>query len=298
MRYPTTKTGTRDEFERDWYNAQAFGNKTSYGWHEGCDYNLKTGGDTDLGQPLYAIADGTVKYYHKGSHPTKGFGLHLVVEHDTPVGKRWVHYAHCQSSNFTNTVKEVKEGEKIAEVGKSGTSWGHLHFSILKEDPANLPDGIDTYAKTLSQLHDWWEDPTAFLNTWFAMSDNNLEPVNVETIINDSYLALTGEDASKGEMVWRLESWHNTKDLITSITADERFYAIYVQPQLEKQKEALESAHNKELLKKEVEWQSEMESAKKECEAKIKECEDKKFEDYTWYQLVEEGFKKMIGGWR
>ena len=298
MRYPVSKSGTREDFETHWYNAQGFGNQTSYGWHEGADYNLKTGGDTDLGEPLYAIADGTVKYYHKNSHPTTGFGLHVVVEHDTPFGKRWCHYAHCGVKDFTAQVKSVKEGDKIAELGKSGTSWGHLHFAVYKVDPATLPNGIDTIASTRTKLNDWWDDPTPFLNAWYAMNVNGLEPVDPEIIINDSYLALCNADASDGEMKWRLETWQNTKELIQSVTNDERFYDLYVKPQLEKLKDELESTCNKEKLEMEADWQKEMESAKAECEKKIKECEDKKFDDYTWYELIEEGFKKMIQGWR
>ena len=296
MRYPVGD-GTREDFEKYWYNAQAFGNQTSYGWHEGCDYNLKTGADTDLGQPLYAIADGKVSYYHKSSHPNTGFGIHIVTEHDTPWGKRWCHYAHCSASNFLNQPVDIKEGKKIAEIGKSGTSAGHVHFSVYKIDPANLPNGIDTYAKTKTQLNDWWQDPTEFLNLWYAMGVSGQEPVEPKVIINDSYLAMTHQGASEGEMAWRLKEWTNTEDLLLSITNDSRFYAIYVQPQLDKQKSMLEDACNKALLEKDAYWQKELESAKKECDAKLKECEDKKFDDYTWYQLIEEGFKKMIKGW-
>ena len=298
MRYPVTQSGTREDFEKLWYNAQDFGNKTSYGWHEGCDYNLKTGGDTDLGENLYAIADGKVTYYHQNSHPTTGFGIHVVTEHDTPFGKRWCHYAHCAVKDFTAEVKDVKEGDKIAEVGKSGTRYGHLHFSVFTIDPGTLPNGIDSYASSMVKLNDWWESPTDFLNAWYAMNVNGREPVTPEQIITDTYLALCGAKPSDSEMAWRLDTWTNTKELEQSVTADNRFYEIYVQPQLDKQKEQLETACNKEKLELEAEWQSKLETAEKECEARLKECEDKKFEDFAWYELVEAGFKKMIGGWR
>lgn len=54
MRYPVGQSGTREEYDKLWYSAQGFGAKTSYGFHEGEDFNLKTGGDTDLGQPLFS----------------------------------------------------------------------------------------------------------------------------------------------------------------------------------------------------------------------------------------------------
>ena len=185
MRYPVGKSGTREEFELKWYNAQAFGNKTSYGYHDGADYNLKTGGNTDLGQPLYAIADGTVKYYHRNSHPTTGFGIHLVVEYDTPFGKRWCHYAHCSEKDFTGEVKQVKEGEKIAVLGRSGTTWGHLHFSVYTVDPVTLYNGIDSIATSRVKLNASWEAPTPFLNAWYDLDVNGREAVEPKVIIKD-----------------------------------------------------------------------------------------------------------------
>lgn len=166
MRYPVGNTGTREEFERDWYVAQGFGVQTSYGFHEGADINLKTGGDTDLGQELKSIANGRIVYYHNASHPTSGFGRHLVVRIEGPWGVRWVHYAHCDLQDFHGAVQDVTEGQIIARLGKSGTSAAHLHFSIRKTDPAN--EGIDDIANTRTELDTDWEDPIAFINTWIV----------------------------------------------------------------------------------------------------------------------------------
>lgn len=163
MRYPVGQLGTKEEFEKFWYSAQRFGEKTSYGFHEGEDFNLKTGGDSDLGQPLYAVANGKVKYYHEGSHPTTGFGKHMVLECNTPFGTRWYHYAHCEE--ITNKTKDVSEGEVIGKLGKSGTTYAHLHFAVFKVDPPTLRNGIDTIAKTQDELNKWWENPFLTLNS-------------------------------------------------------------------------------------------------------------------------------------
>ena len=164
MRYPIGVTGSKQEYTDKWYSAQDFGNPTSYGYHEGVDVNLKTGGDTDLGQELKAISNGRLIYYHYSSHPTYGFGRHLVYKIDGVWGTRWIHYAHCQY--FTASVRDVNEGEVIAKLGKSGTPYAHLHWAIFKVDPTNLPNKLDTIAKTLQQLNDWWEDPIAFVDKW------------------------------------------------------------------------------------------------------------------------------------
>jgi len=162
MRYPVGQLGTKDEFDKFWYDAQGFGVKTDYGYHEGCDFNLKTGGDSDLGQLLYAVGDGKIVYYHDNSHPTTGFGKHMVLYCQTPLGDRWYHYAHCQE--ITATVKEVKKGDVIGKLGKTGTQYAHLHFAVFKVDPKTLRGGIDTIAKTITELNSWWEDPFVTLN--------------------------------------------------------------------------------------------------------------------------------------
>jgi murein DD-endopeptidase MepM/ murein hydrolase activator NlpD len=162
MRYPVGQLGTKDEFDKFWYVADGFGiNRETY-YHEGLDINLKSGGDTDLGELLYAVGDGKIVYYHDNSHPTKGFGRHLVLECQTPLGTRWFHYCHCQE--ITATVKEVKRGDVIGKLGKSGTQSAHLHFAVFKVDPSTLRNGIDTIAKTITELNSWWEDPLLSLD--------------------------------------------------------------------------------------------------------------------------------------
>jgi len=162
MRYPIGQLGTKEEFDKFWYDARGFGVKTDYGYHEGCDFNLKSGGDSDLGQLLYAVGDGKIVYYHDNSHPTTGFGRHMVLECQTPVGTRWYHYAHCQE--ITAGVKEVKRGDVIGKLGKTGTQYAHLHFAVFRVDPKTLRNGIDTIAKTITELNSWWEDPFVTLN--------------------------------------------------------------------------------------------------------------------------------------
>ena len=169
---------SKSDYENLWRIDQGFGAVTTYGRHEGIDLNLKTGGDTDLGQPLYAIANGTITYYHYGSHPYSGFGRHLVVKIDGPWGTRWCMYSHCDSNGFLNATQSVTEGQEIARLGKSGNSpTAHLHFSIWKVDPA-LNGGIDSIAHNDTELNAKWENPIDFINRW-------TQPVVVEPVITD-----------------------------------------------------------------------------------------------------------------
>lgn len=171
MRYPVGNTGSREEFERDWYIASGFGEprKNSAGvvtyYHEGLDINLRTGGDTDLNKELKAIAPGKIVYYHNFHAGTPNtFGRHLVYRIDGAWGSRWIHYAHCSELDFHGAQQDVTEGQIIARIGKSGTTASHLHMGILKVDPTS----IDNIANNLQELADLWEDPAAFINTWLA----------------------------------------------------------------------------------------------------------------------------------
>jgi len=171
MRYPTALNN--QDFLKYWYSAQDFGNPTTYGFHDGEDYNIKTGGNSDLGQPLYAVADGKIVYYHNASHPTTGFGRHMVLKCETSRGTRWYHYAHCQE--ITSTVKEVKEGDVIGKLGSTGNSvYAHLHFAVFKVDPSTLYKGIDSIAKYETDLRNWWER--------FELLSDNIMPENDDAL--------------------------------------------------------------------------------------------------------------------
>jgi hypothetical protein len=203
VRYPVTSDGSLESFNRDWYNAQGFGAQTSYGYHEGADLNLKTGGDSDLGQELKAIANGRIVYYHYASHPTTGFGRHLVYKIDGGWGTRWVMYSHCDSNNFLGAVQDVSEGQIIARLGKSGNSpSAHLHWSIFKVDPATF--GIDNFANNLTELNQHWEDPIAFVNTWMVAPPPTPTPDIRLQLLNEAGIT---DEALTREAIERYQKW-------------------------------------------------------------------------------------------
>lgn len=219
MRYPVTNTGSKEDFDSAWYNAQGFGVQTTYGFHEGCDINLKTGGDTDLGQELKSIANGRIVYYHYASHPTTAYGRHLVVRIEGGWGTRWVHYAHCDTNGFLNAVQDVTEGQIIARLGKSGTPYAHLHFSIFKVDPSTV-GGIDQIARNTTDLNNWWEDPIAFIDKWMQpiiipqleITDqtkipqiNNMEVQAIRSMLNDQQNTIISKDNTINSLNGKIE---------------------------------------------------------------------------------------------
>ena len=147
MRYPY------DNFPEDW-NTEAgynFGDPTSYGFHDGFDINDKLGGNSDLGKPIYAIADGEITSIHTHtSKPTFGNHVHYLIKGDW--GERYIHHAHCQEI-FVKIGDFIKEGQKIATIGNSGTEYAHDHWACKKQ-----PTGVDGLATTKERLA-LWEDP-------------------------------------------------------------------------------------------------------------------------------------------
>lgn len=140
-----------------WYSAQGFGNKVNENYyHEGVDLNLKTGGDTDLGQELLAVGDGEITSVHSHTK-VPSFGKHFHLKVETPLGVRWFNYCHCQDVLVPEGAI-VKEGQLIAHLGKTGTTVAHLHLACKVQ-----PTGVDAVATTQEELKSW-EDPIAFID--------------------------------------------------------------------------------------------------------------------------------------
>ena len=160
MRYPIGK-GTQDDFDKYWYIASSFGeNRGSY-YHSGDDYNLKTGGDSDLGQPLYAICDGEITGTDTTS--TTGFGKQIYLKFQIDGKNYWAGYDHCQMV-AVDPGQKVKEGQVVGYLGKTGTNYAHLHFVIK-----NKANGMDNVPNTVEELKEW-ENPTEFIKKYLGES--------------------------------------------------------------------------------------------------------------------------------
>lgn len=202
------------EFKTLWYSAQAFGAKTSYGYHDGEDINLKTGGNSDLGKPIHAIADGEVTSIER---ITTGFGHNLHIKHDGPWGTVWCHYAHCQNISV-KVGDKVKEGQKVAEVGHTGNSRdsagrpvAHLHWAIKKQ-----PSGIGNVANSIEELHKYWLAPIDFVERWMVhTSVEDLEPVQVEKTYTQAEWQIERDERNKN---WDL--YQDTKKELEQARAD------------------------------------------------------------------------------
>ena len=109
------------------YNAQHFTDNK----HLGDDLNGIGGENSDLGDPIYAIADGRVLLAREGG---PGWGnivilLHAYLEHGE---RKYVqsYYAHVQEM-LVHPGETVKRGQQIATVGTAdGRYFAHLHFEM------------------------------------------------------------------------------------------------------------------------------------------------------------------------
>lgn len=97
--------------------------------HPGEDWN-RGGGETDFGDPLYAISEGIIV---ASKNYGGAWGKIVLIEHTLVDGsKAWSQYAHLSEIGVTES-KNVSRGEYIGKIGNAEGKWAsHLHFEIRK----------------------------------------------------------------------------------------------------------------------------------------------------------------------
>jgi hypothetical protein len=131
--------------------------------HFGEDWNGRGGGDTDLGDPVYAVADGVVTFAH---NVHVGWGNVVLTRHayrDPATGG----VKFCDTLNGHLTEIMVKEGQQIkrgTQIGTIGTNFGmypaHLHFEIR----LNISIGMQRTSAPADMAN--WADPTVFITKY------------------------------------------------------------------------------------------------------------------------------------
>jgi len=137
---------------KNYYNAQVFGEN----YHLGDDWNSVKGGNSDLGDPIYAIANG---YISVSEDFGGGWGNVIRIIHQLPDGSQLESlYAHCD----TLAVKQnelVRIGQQIGTIGTAnGQYYAHLHLEIRNK--INMPLG-NGYSKNKTG----YLDPTEFIKS-------------------------------------------------------------------------------------------------------------------------------------
>ena len=133
-----------------YYNAQKFTENN----HLGDDWNGKGGGNTDLNDPVYAIANGYVVF---AENINGGWGNVIRIVHYVNKTTRVESlYAHCHLINIKKG-DYVRKGQNIGTIGNNnGQYLAHLHLEL--RDEVGLPIGGGYAANTEGFL-----DPTEFI---------------------------------------------------------------------------------------------------------------------------------------
>jgi murein DD-endopeptidase MepM/ murein hydrolase activator NlpD len=128
--------------------------------HFGEDWNGLGGGDTDTGDPIYAIADGVVTFSYDAQG---GWGNVVLVRHayrDPQTGQ--VRFCDSQYAHLLQRMVKVgdmvKRGQQIGTLGSNrGMYAAHLHFELRH----NIYIGMhrDVAPPTLEH----WADPRSFI---------------------------------------------------------------------------------------------------------------------------------------
>lgn len=123
------------------YNAQKFWdmNEKRGGHHTGDDLNGIGGMNSDLGDPIFSVADGLVLY---AGEPSSGWGNTVVIAHRTQDG-RILHamYAHMDRIDVRLDTL-VARGQVIGTVGTGNDFYpAHLHFEMRDSDHVDIDGG-------------------------------------------------------------------------------------------------------------------------------------------------------------
>ena len=147
---------------KKYYNAQTFGKNN----HLGDDWNGIGGGNTDYGDPIYAISNGIVVY---ADNLKGGWGNVVRIYHNYGSKLRPLYvesiYAHLEKI-LISSGSIVKKGEKIGTIGNAnGKYLAHLHLEI--RDQINMEIGQGYSKKTTGYL-----DPTQFIKSHRAIAQD------------------------------------------------------------------------------------------------------------------------------
>jgi murein DD-endopeptidase MepM/ murein hydrolase activator NlpD len=121
-----------------YYVSQDFGGESH---HLGEDWNGEAGGNTDLGDPVFAASIGKVSY---AGWYADGWGNVVIIQHRLPDGRRVATlYAHLQKI-LVRKGEEVGRRQQIGTIGDAnGRYLAHLHFELRTDPSLGVGHGYD-----------------------------------------------------------------------------------------------------------------------------------------------------------
>jgi murein DD-endopeptidase MepM/ murein hydrolase activator NlpD len=162
--YTDFKTG---EAHSGWYVAVRFGQWYSYGIHPGEDWNGVGGTDTDLGQPVHAVAAGRVVFAGDCGQPSGGVVMiqHVYFENHEKHRIRSV-YAHLKDIQVKKG-DEVRRRQVIASIGQDPqkTFHAHLHLEMRRDQELGPTFWPSANHKSKDWVREHYADPSAFIRS-------------------------------------------------------------------------------------------------------------------------------------
>lgn len=146
------------------YNAQRFTENR----HLGDDLNGIGGENSDLGDPIFAVADGRVLFAGEAG-PGWGKVLILLHAYEEDGTRKFVesYYGHVETI-LVPPKQKVARGEQIATIGTAdGRYWAHLHFEMREFTTPFIGPGYRDNTRG-------WIDPTAFIASHRGASDDDV----------------------------------------------------------------------------------------------------------------------------
>ncbi|HZS08127.1 MAG TPA: peptidoglycan DD-metalloendopeptidase family protein [Blastocatellia bacterium] len=150
-----------------WYVATHFAEKYSMGIHTGEDWNGTGGGNTDLGQDVFAVANGRVVF---AGDCGRLWGNVIVIEHAfyENFERRRVRslYAHLQTTKVRRG-EEVKRRQLIATVGQDPEKLfnAHLHLELRRDESLAPTYWPSSDGKDQAWVREHYAEPSAFINS-------------------------------------------------------------------------------------------------------------------------------------
>jgi murein DD-endopeptidase MepM/ murein hydrolase activator NlpD len=150
-----------------WYKATRFAEEYGLGIHTGEDWNGAGGGNTDLGQPVYAVANGRVVFAEDCG---RLWGNVVVLEHIFYENRerREIRslYAHLHEIKV-RAGEEVRRRQLIATVGQDPEKLfgAHLHLELRRDATLAPTYWPSSNGKDAAWVREHYEEPTSFIKS-------------------------------------------------------------------------------------------------------------------------------------
>jgi murein DD-endopeptidase MepM/ murein hydrolase activator NlpD len=148
-----------------WYIATNFAQTYQLGIHTGEDWNGNGGGNTDLGQEVFAVANGRIAFAKQYGEPWGNVVVidHVFYENNEKKRIRSV-YAHLQSIKV-QTGQGVGRRQLIGTVGQDPEKLfdAHLHLELRWDETLEPTYWPSTNGKDTTWIKEHYTAPTSFI---------------------------------------------------------------------------------------------------------------------------------------